>query len=885
MNPHSLSKADIQPLCALIGVIILVAMPQLSGVLHTDPINFTGFMSLNEGGAFLPGTPRADPNVGFTTQALGHLVAMDWLHGILPWWNPYSGVGMPLAGEYQPAAFFPLTLLLAFAHGLVWQHLGLQLIAGIGSYAVLRGLGLAPLVALGGGVAYAFNGTLAWFGDAPAGPVAFLPWLVWGVERARFMAGGWRTGWRVFALALAFSLLAGFPETAFLDGLLALIWALVRLSEQGHRRGRFWLRLGLAGTVGLALASVQLWAFLSFLPHAYVGGHGREYAHAYLRPPGLVMSLVAPYAFGPIDANFGSWIMLDGVWENIGGYVDILLLTLAVYGLAARRSKLSVALALWCAAALAKTFGSAIARDGLNLIPGVSQTLFMRYAAPSWEFAFVVLAAIALDDLARSGLRRRPALIAFMIAGIVLAAAATYSLMAAPAMPPSDVRFHFAAWAWGWAVTSVVALGLIGWRAPQAWRGIGLVVLLGFDSIVLFCVPLLSNPQTGVPDRAAVDFLRTHMGLQRFYSLGPIQPNYSAYFGIGSIDEDYLPLPQSWFDYVTQSFDPFADPSILNGSGGRSAGQPGGDFELRHHLAAYGQAGVQYVIASAGQNPFVRMIPSIVSPMGARVIALQPGETARGQIPGQDVTTPITINQTSVLIGTYFHHANGVLAVTLCAGGACAHGAGDLAHAGDDMPMVMSLDRNLVVKAGEPVSYQFTHQGGNAAVALWTYPVAAGHEQMLRDDAGPVGAFGLNLTLRSDEHLARPVFSDQVMTIFEITGTQPYFELTQPGCTVRAPSRLIATTDCPSVSVLERRELFFPGWTVGIDGKRAVLRKVGRIFQAVTVPPGRHEVRFQFAPVGIDWAWLISLWGLMMLMLPRSNGDRDARIKNGQQFG
>ena len=51
-----------------------------------------------------------DPNVGFITQSLGHLAALDILHGHLPWWNYFEGLGQPLAGEMQSAALFPLTL-------------------------------------------------------------------------------------------------------------------------------------------------------------------------------------------------------------------------------------------------------------------------------------------------------------------------------------------------------------------------------------------------------------------------------------------------------------------------------------------------------------------------------------------------------------------------------------------------------------------------------------------------------------------------------------------------------------------------------------------------------------------------------------------------------
>ena len=50
--------------------------------------------------------------------------------------------------------------------------------------------------------------------------------------------------------------------------------------------------------------------------------------------------------------------------------------------------------------ALGRTFGLEPLITLWNLIPGVSYTAFVRYAPPSWELAFVILAARGLEDLA-----------------------------------------------------------------------------------------------------------------------------------------------------------------------------------------------------------------------------------------------------------------------------------------------------------------------------------------------------------------------------------------------------------------------------------------------------------------------------------------------------
>ena len=86
------------------------------GLANNDPISWTAGIS-HELCHVTCGRPMIDPNVGFITQAIGHQSAIDLLHGHLPWWNYYEGLGQPLVGEMQSAAFFPLTLLFALSVG------------------------------------------------------------------------------------------------------------------------------------------------------------------------------------------------------------------------------------------------------------------------------------------------------------------------------------------------------------------------------------------------------------------------------------------------------------------------------------------------------------------------------------------------------------------------------------------------------------------------------------------------------------------------------------------------------------------------------------------------------------------------------------------------
>lgn len=131
---------------------------------------------------------------------------------------------MPLAGGLQAAAFFSAHWLTVFSNGQLCEHILLELIAGWATYRLLRRLSLVRPAAAAAGVAFALNGTFAWFSHATVNPVAFLPLLL-GIEHAySAAAAGRRGGWWLIAVSGTLSYYAGFPEVTYLDTLLAIAW-------------------------------------------------------------------------------------------------------------------------------------------------------------------------------------------------------------------------------------------------------------------------------------------------------------------------------------------------------------------------------------------------------------------------------------------------------------------------------------------------------------------------------------------------------------------------------------------------------------------------------------------------------------------------------------
>lgn len=85
--------------------LVLGNFSYLFGLRTNDPSVYDSGLG-RPGSGLVAGKYTIDPNDGWTAESLGHLAAQSWLHGHVPLWNVYEGLGQPLAGEMQSAAFF-----------------------------------------------------------------------------------------------------------------------------------------------------------------------------------------------------------------------------------------------------------------------------------------------------------------------------------------------------------------------------------------------------------------------------------------------------------------------------------------------------------------------------------------------------------------------------------------------------------------------------------------------------------------------------------------------------------------------------------------------------------------------------------------------------------
>jgi hypothetical protein len=135
----------------------------------------------------------------------------------------------------------------------------LAIIAGLSTYLLLLRISVNRWASAAAAIAFALNGTFAWYYAPNINPVAFLPLLLLGIETAYAASvTGKAGGWWVIAVAGALSFYAGFPEVAYIDGLLGIFWFGWRCGCVSRDQLMILVRKAAAGVIVGALLSAPL---------------------------------------------------------------------------------------------------------------------------------------------------------------------------------------------------------------------------------------------------------------------------------------------------------------------------------------------------------------------------------------------------------------------------------------------------------------------------------------------------------------------------------------------------------------------------------------------------------------------------------------------------
>lgn len=184
-------------------------------------------------------------------------------------WTSRGGGGQPFLGNITSSLFHPLTLLAA---AFPWaamhrvptvQGILVLTLSAFFTWLFLRRRSLSVPAAAFGAVAFGFGGhQVLWLQYALSHTLLALPFTFWAVERVVEDRSARRRA--VLTLGWALLVFGGHPETGFVSGLVAGLWALWRLWD-AHGRP---LVIGTA-LLGLALSAVQWVPFLEYASQSH----------------------------------------------------------------------------------------------------------------------------------------------------------------------------------------------------------------------------------------------------------------------------------------------------------------------------------------------------------------------------------------------------------------------------------------------------------------------------------------------------------------------------------------------------------------------------------------------------------------------------------------
>ena len=509
--------------------------------------------------------------------------------GHLPLWNPYSGLGMPLAFNWQAASFSVPVLAgyLAPVHlAYTVEVLVVLVIAGTGTYVLARMLGLGALGCAMAATVFELSGPfVAWLGWPVAWVMAWTGWLfaaalavLRGRRRARAVA--------LYALALAATVYAGQPDTVVLVG----------LALASYVAGALVLRAGLGapgpvrrplvdlvvGTVaGAALSAPLLLPGLQLASGSVRAGKGQSHV------------LAASDLVHVIVQGFDGWPLAGSVWfgpsffMRTAAYVGVIGIALAVVGgigaVRARRERPDTAPLVVVAVVGAAVAFVPVVLSALVALPAIGPITWNRALLPM-AFGLALLAGAGLDDLARrhDGVARRAAQVALAALGVALLAVWAFGR---GHLPPAEatIRSH----SFGWPALAVLGgLGAVsvpprraGHGAParrwgRGWAG-GLLLAAETALLVGAGAPLLSSsPSALAPTPAEARLARLvgdalvgfgNNGCFTFDQVG-IVPDANAAFGVAemAVYDPVLPTAYgtSWRGATGASGGPVVGPGV-----------------------------------------------------------------------------------------------------------------------------------------------------------------------------------------------------------------------------------------------------------------------------------------------------------------------------------
>ncbi len=736
--------------------------------------------------------------------------------GHLPLWNHFILCGTPHLADFQSGVFHPLNLLLtpldpATAQGIfVVVHL---LLGGVFFHLFLRRLGVGSAGSLLGALSFLWSAHFAiYHGQPPQIATAAYAPLILLLTHKQITEGGAR----LLPLAVALTVLGGFPETIFYSltlGALFGVFLWLTLPGGGRREGGARL-LGLAGllAVGVGITLVQL------LPTAELAGASARkvvplstiLGEAQPSPHSLIRVLLPDFFGNPVEGT--SWIAaFQGSLphpNDLGfiGYAGVLPFFLAVGALLFSRRKEVAFFAAAAAVTLLLLFSSTLFGAYYHLSPLARFSSAIHRLQFPFILSIAALAGMGIDEV-RSRAARGP------WRGVVLYVAAVLLLIpvGAGVLRLAGPRIHQAATdslirvevAEAERGRSVVGLGGEGYRFLSGrseewmkfqWKGYGrFALLLGIGA-----VPLLFLRRTGPVAGVALLFTLASVAADGWL--------FSRMY--------YTPQPRESVYAEVPSLQPLLDdPEPF-----RIARVTGGYLLPANTALPYGLEDVEGVNAlqRADYGDIFRAIHPALFPDGRRVLPLPAVRY---------MAYPIW----DLLNVKYFLVAD--------------NRKGSGLSEGWEEPLVRS--GRIRILSRSPFTIAENLRALPRAFLRHAYYVEKGRGEILTritaDRFDPEGPLLL------EEKPPLPSGSSAVL----------------PGDRAELVSRKGATatfrTESTEAGLLFLSESYDPGWVAEVDGARTPIYRANYAFRAVPVPAGEHQVVFRYRPRSLTRGAVASL--------------------------
>ena len=761
--------------------------------------------------------------------------------GIFPLWNPYLFGGVPYFAANQAALLYPINLL-CFWLGphrfwLVAALLRL-LIAGCGTYALVRWLGAGRLGALLGGGVYIFAAfNVVWLHFAIHNVAALLPLGLWLLLRLI----EWPNRWTALALAgvVAAQLLGGHPETSVffmvVSGAFVVAWLVPPLGwgariaacppgASGAVCGApFAARAGLIGlalALGLGLAAVQ-WVPTLELIGKSTTLEDRSFAARASHPaaPGFAplggvpraswsnlrhwLLLVAPELWGsPRGVRIRNWLPERTNYNELASYVGLVTLPLALAGALRGRNRR----AGWF-------FGAMLLLALLLLypLPGLYRIGYLPLLDVAYGFRFglgvalaaAVLAGMGLDWLLVSGPRARWGVVTALVLLAALNLAVVYDLWGgrriawalgfapdartraeiATVYNPANLRLFVPA---GAGLSAALVLAAARSRRALHWAG-GLVVAIAVSELVVYGFGYngFTPPDAIYPPTAAIARLQRDPALFRVLNLdGALWANSAMTHGLqvtGGLD-DLVPANQQRF--------------------------------LKRGMAGIVQVEERQVVLDWGQR--------LMDLMNARYVL-----SSRAVVRGPNGPAfPLELRDGDVRVyrnDAALPRAYAAMAVVQAT-----------ARTAEDAVFDPQFDPQQAVVVEEPPP------PGLQRFRPWPAPSQAQRGTLLAKPGSARRGVGARVAVT-------PV---------------PIVEYT--------PNRVVLAPHLPAPAVVVLADSYDPDWQVTVDGRPARLLRANAMFRGVVVPAGAHRVVFSYRPRMVGWGLAASgaaLAGCLLLAL------------------